>query len=83
MLVSDYIKTFKNCFNDNEPMICLFYTYDEFEDFLDSLDVDDSKKATIWENVVKKFDENEFSECESMMNDRISKLVEDVSNEIR
>ena len=53
--VNDYIQTFKNCFDENEPMICMFYTFDEFEDFMDSINIDEDKRPRIWEKTVERF----------------------------
>lgn len=80
MLVNDYIKTFKACFDADEPMICLFYTFDEFQDFMESIGIEENKQPRVWENMVKNF--NGFKDAENLMFGLIEQALEKESNEI-
>ena len=77
--VNDFIQTFKNCFDEHEPMICMFYTFDEFEDFMDSLDIDEDKRPMIWEKTVERFGLKKFNDCENAMIGEIENLIEQVA----
>jgi hypothetical protein len=77
--VKDYIETFKNCFDEYEPMICMFYTYDEFSDYMDELSIDESEHGKIWEKTVERFELKAFADCENAMIGEIENVIEQVA----
>lgn len=77
--VNDFIQTFQNCFHGEMPMICMFYTFDEFEEFMDSLNIDEDARPRIWEKTVERFGLKAFNDCENAMIGEIENLIEQVA----